>query len=103
LRAALHPDTHERKWPGIDSDGDMLPDDYEATLYIFNGIPINLEPNNADTYNLAYEADPHWYWECYRLMGDQDLLSRLYALYEAGIANEDWSHGLYSKNWPTNP
>ncbi|MCP4580575.1 MAG: hypothetical protein GY839_03085 [candidate division Zixibacteria bacterium] len=92
----------EREIDGIDTDGDMIPDEYEG-LQIYGNVIIYLDPTEPDTYDLANYGDWPNYIQDYELYGDQDLLCRLEARQIKGYAQYDWSRGHYSKHWDTAP
>jgi hypothetical protein len=95
----LYPPTDEREIPGVDSDGDMLPDVYELGLTQFAGVAIRLDPYQADTYRLRFNQPPGSYNENYAEDGDQELLCHLIARFAVGDPSKDWSKGTYSRNW----
>ena len=77
-----------------DIDGDRLPSAYEDSISHANGF-FTLDPLNSDTYGVADK-----FGERYRSYGDNELMARFLSDGATGVVVRDWSHGLYSKQWP---
>jgi hypothetical protein len=109
LHPAMSDPGGDRRIPGIDSDGDMLPDYWENELTNFNGVEIHLDPYNSDTYDihtrLFVNALGPLYLPEYKPTGDQELLAFIKSSEYYGVPEHDWSAGEYARNWipPTPP
>jgi hypothetical protein len=95
----LEPFPEDGTIPGIDSDGDMLADEWESNLTEFAGVSIQLNPLNADTYELSVWFYYPRYDEDFLIDGDQELLAMLQARFSVGDPSQDWSKGSFSRNW----
>jgi hypothetical protein len=88
----LHQQWETGEWVGVpppfpDDDGDGLPNIFETEI-------TGTDPDNPDTYQMAN------YWPNYALIGDQEYWACVQGYGMTGNPNLDWSHGLYSKQWP---
>jgi hypothetical protein len=90
----FNPGTHNTH----DNDGDGLPNDYESQISDTYHLTLRLDPNSSATYDmsqLGYGSELKYEW-------DQELVAYLVSNGAIGDHPElDWSHGTYSKNWPT--